>query len=348
MKLVLSVFFMTAGTAGAGLNVPMQHGDSITTCADAHPTAIYRMRPGCTEWMVRKGKKFFVSYNSRGLRDKDYPPEKKPGAKRVLVSGPSLMFAPGLQERDTPVRVFERILKQRKLSVEAINGGIDGYSTLQIAARMKEFLDAYRPDHVFLMFGSAWIKDTMYFGNSEVGESAVSTKDAAAFIYEPGFPDRIRSFVLRHKLEQTYRTWVYMGRRAWLSFRCKLAAEESGQAACLLGDSLMLLSLMKKWASASNAKFTILLFPNNLTNNAVTHPDWDLGLARIFEAITPGIVLPFHGVTQSLDRKGLAYLVLKPGAQRNTLPGDYHFNEAGAAMFARDLADQTQAFFRAQ
>jgi lysophospholipase L1-like esterase len=94
-----------------------------------------------------------VHFNSKGLRDQEYPYEKRPGTFRVLVLGDSFVEGYSVAAADLVSEVLEIELKATRLGphIEVINGGTSGYSTDQEFLFYREEGMKYRPDLVILM-----------------------------------------------------------------------------------------------------------------------------------------------------------------------------------------------------
>ncbi len=88
-----------------------------------------------------------VATSSRGLRDREYQPEKKEGVKRVMALGDSFVFGWGVENAE----VFTEVLEDRWLkNAEVWNLGVSGYSVDQMTARLKKDGLPYAPDVVMM------------------------------------------------------------------------------------------------------------------------------------------------------------------------------------------------------
>ena len=72
-----------------------------------------------------------LSINSRGLRDREYPYQKPPGTKRILVLGDSYTWGYGVANEEIYTEVLEETLQQKYPHYEVINGGVSGWGTDQ-------------------------------------------------------------------------------------------------------------------------------------------------------------------------------------------------------------------------
>lgn len=90
-----------------------------------------------------------ITTNQWGFRGPEVPKEKPAGEMRVAFVGDSVTLGYGEEEETIFVRVFEqeaRSLVERR--VTALNFGIDGYATPQIARLLETRALAFEPDHV--------------------------------------------------------------------------------------------------------------------------------------------------------------------------------------------------------
>ncbi|HKQ60160.1 MAG TPA: GDSL-type esterase/lipase family protein [Candidatus Polarisedimenticolaceae bacterium] len=88
-----------------------------------------------------------VSINDQGLRDRDYPYERVPGKRRILVLGDSFAWGFGVEQPACFTELVERSLAD----VEVINAAVSGYSTDQELLWLVNEGLKYRPDVVLLL-----------------------------------------------------------------------------------------------------------------------------------------------------------------------------------------------------
>ncbi len=115
-----------------------------------------------TLWRLPRGRTIVwngarCSINSQGYRGEEFAPEKPPGLVRVYLSGDSSVFGDGVAFETTLGEVLSRRLKSLRPgpgTIEVINGGVPGFSTVQSIARMEESGWATRPD--ILVIANLW------------------------------------------------------------------------------------------------------------------------------------------------------------------------------------------------
>jgi hypothetical protein len=105
-------------------------------------------RPGQTGRIVFEKFNIGVSLNSQGLRDDEYPLERVPGKKRMLVLGDSFGWGVGVEHDE----IFVEVLEKRHPEWEIINGSQAGYGTDQEILLLEHRMIAFRPDIVLLIF----------------------------------------------------------------------------------------------------------------------------------------------------------------------------------------------------
>src|SRR5262245_52491237 len=75
-----------------GPRLPLVHSlTSIATFQTYHPVYGFFHRPGASGWIETPEFTSYVSFNSRGLREREIEPNKMTGAYRVLVLGDSFV-----------------------------------------------------------------------------------------------------------------------------------------------------------------------------------------------------------------------------------------------------------------
>ena len=87
-----------------------------------------------------------VEINAVGFRENDYPVERRPGVKRIVVLGDSYTFGVGVDFEETFHKRLERSLK----NTEVLNFGVPGYNTTNELATLREVAARYKPDLVIV------------------------------------------------------------------------------------------------------------------------------------------------------------------------------------------------------
>ena len=96
---------------------------------EPHPTLGWHHEPNKVGYWTIGNQRIPVRINSKGLRDKEYPYEKKEGIFRILVLGDSFTEAFQVPLNDSFCKVLERLLNQGNRHFEVINAGIGGVGT---------------------------------------------------------------------------------------------------------------------------------------------------------------------------------------------------------------------------
>lgn len=110
----------------------------------------YTLRPGFRGREIAPWREFDVEVrvDGRGLRDHAHVAPERP---RVLVLGDSMSFGEGVGAEDSWPAVLEHAL-----GVRVYDGGVPGYGSPQMRARMATLLPALRPDLVLVALSPHW------------------------------------------------------------------------------------------------------------------------------------------------------------------------------------------------
>jgi lysophospholipase L1-like esterase len=93
-----------------------------------------------------------LSINSRGLRGHEYPYEKPPGVRRILVLGDSYIWGYGVADHEVLTEVLEERLRKASGPYEVLNAGVSGWGNDQEYLFLKDEGFKYAPDVVVLAF----------------------------------------------------------------------------------------------------------------------------------------------------------------------------------------------------
>ncbi len=118
------------------------------TVASTNPTLKWEYRPNAKS---TEGAGTTIHTNRYGFRGVDYPtPEKPANTFRTAFVGDSVTLGLDVDEPNTFVRKFEAYANQISTGVErqALNFGIDGYNTVQIAELLSTKAIPFQPDEV--------------------------------------------------------------------------------------------------------------------------------------------------------------------------------------------------------
>jgi lysophospholipase L1-like esterase len=114
------------------------------------PVAGYTLRPGFHGWEIAREHEFDVpiGVDARGLREQPHPAPPQPV---VLAIGDSMTFGEGVPADRSYSAVIER-----EAGVRVENGGVPGYSSRQMVARLRRFLPELRPAVVVMTLSPLW------------------------------------------------------------------------------------------------------------------------------------------------------------------------------------------------
>jgi hypothetical protein len=130
-----------------------------------------------------------VRINSKGLRDKEYPYEKKKGIFRILILGDSFTEAFQVPLKDTFCKVLERRLNAKANSFEVINAGFGGVGTDYEVLVFRHEGYKYNPDLVLLAFFPNDIYDNYK------SESILDDKNSSLYYEDGGLFVRLKQFL---------------------------------------------------------------------------------------------------------------------------------------------------------
>jgi hypothetical protein len=110
----------------------------------------YTLRPGFQGREIAPGGEFDVvaAIDGRGLRDH---PHTAPARPVILALGDSMTFGEGVPADRTWSANLERAS-----GIRVENGGVPGYSTLQMEGRARRLIPRLRPDLVLVTFSPRW------------------------------------------------------------------------------------------------------------------------------------------------------------------------------------------------
>ena len=119
---------------------------------DRDSRLMWRFHPGITT-SSRVFSNLDYSINSSGMRGPDV--SEKSDTYRIIALGNSCTFGWGVTYKDTWVHRLQVLLNEQlpDRTVELINAGVPGYSSLQGKRYLSDDLSALRPDMILVMFG---------------------------------------------------------------------------------------------------------------------------------------------------------------------------------------------------
>lgn len=141
----------------------------------ADPVSGYTLRPGFQGEEVAQSKEFDVpvAIDGQGLRAQPHPAPPQP---RILVVGDSMTFGEGVPADSTYSAVLERTL-----GVRVDNAGVPGYSSAQMAGRLRRYLPLLHPKVVVMTLSPTW----------DLGRCASPFVYKGGYIVGQGYVDRL-------------------------------------------------------------------------------------------------------------------------------------------------------------
>jgi len=135
----------------------------------------YTLRPGFQGREIAQSKEFDVpvAIDGQGLRAQ---PHTAPPRPRVLALGDSMTFGEGVPADSTWPAVLERTL-----GVRVDNAGVPGYSSAQMAGRLRRYLPLLQPRVVVMLLSPTW----------DLGRCASPFVYKGGYIVGQGYVDRL-------------------------------------------------------------------------------------------------------------------------------------------------------------
>ena len=315
-------------------------GKNTRVCLEFGVGGYHRFKPNCSGWTQYAGKKVFMSYNSLGLRDREYSKKAAAGVKRILVLGSSSVEGLVLDEKKSPPRQLEKILRKQKMKVEVINAALEGYFTVLNSIRLSKYLDAYSPDFVLVelpRFASVFT-DMLIADDYLIKVNNTPTRlrqDLDVYL-----PSGVANFLAERGYSNDLLTFNMALGRLLLSWKIKLAAstEQKNKYAFAAADDAF--KYMERISKSRNAKFLVFFYDMPITNQYNLPPDWNVAMAKFFDFFTPKIEVSSAEIEKNLDGNLIPKIRLSfvNDEKPVTVSGDYHFNERGATRWAEELS----------
>ena len=166
-------------------------GFSFPSFVRRDPDLGWSLRPNQEGWTRNEGGRIYLKISSSGLRDIEHSKDKPPDTFRVAILGDSYAEAAQVQMDQTFWAIMGRRLAAcpsiSPKKIEAINFGVDGYSTGQELLTLRDKVWDYSPDMVVLLFTPS---------NDVTDNSPILAveKDKPFFIYREGKLETDTSF----------------------------------------------------------------------------------------------------------------------------------------------------------
>lgn len=310
-----------------------------TPCITVPPGREHRAKPGCAGISTVGQMSAPMSFNSLGLRDKEYSAKPPKGVFRILMLGSSTALGVAVKEQNTLPRQLESVLRERKTKIEVINGATVGYCAIQTALRLRELLDAYHPSLVLFdypygncpIFDGAW-NDRVTFEN---GAPVSLDRVPFRFLSESG-----RAYIYRNEnLFFALLTALDQVKKIAFSWKAILSHTEEARARAFLGPSLHFLDFMRRESEQRGARFAVTTHSMAIFTQSIPGGFNQL----IVQLLSPFIVSP--GLSKDVffnTLRGGGVQVLGPfNVDKQTLiPGDEHFSDEGYRTLSRMIAEE--------
>jgi hypothetical protein len=293
----------------------------------------WAQRPGQEGWFETPQFRTYVRINQQGLRDGEHTYERSDGRPRILVLGDSFAWGYGVDEAE---RFSERL--EAALGVEAINAGVSGYSTDQELLWYRDEGVKYDVDLVILVMTGNDVGDVyrplvsnIYHKPRYVLEDGHLTLESYPVPQTSGLDRFVYHLSQRSSL-------AYLSIQRLFDLRAMLAASREGtaHASTAVADvepseesfalTIALLNEIRASAHSQDARFLIVA-----TNHWWNSPTQATYLDLVTALAAHGFPVLDVEAMLGFDRESML------------IPGDGHWNEAGHAFVAAQIADAIMA-----
>ncbi len=348
-----------------GPRLPLVHSlTSIATFQTYHPVYGFFHRAGAAGWIETPEFTTYVSFNSRGLREREIAPDKPAGTYRVLVLGDSFVEGAQVPAEDTLTRRLEEILSDQMSGrpVQVINAGNAGFGTAQELLFLEHDGVTYAPDLVVLVY---FIDNDLPDNGYRVArDRKLDTTRRPFFVPDgqggitlrPGAappPDQfagvrqllrrtvsynlIENFLLWHEAREQEQAQIGKNRPTYLT-----NPPDEWEEAWWVTEQL--LGRVQQRSSEMGAEFVVVAAPSYFQVNADAWR-WLVG-GDTRERNRYEVDVPNRRLAQIAERQGLRLLDLLPATQPVQdsggalyFPADGHWTSAGHAFAAGQIAD---------
>ncbi len=148
------------------------------------PWGIRRNEPGAVYRHKSADVNVWFHINGEGMRaDRDYPPRKPTGVRRIVSLGDSFTIGYEVEGEETFYSVLEARLRAAGRSVEVLNAGVSGFGSAEECVYLERELFGYEPDLVLVSFYQNDLVDNV---RSDLFRLADGKLVAGAESYVPG------------------------------------------------------------------------------------------------------------------------------------------------------------------
>jgi lysophospholipase L1-like esterase len=159
-----------------------------------------------------------ISTNSAGMRGlREYPVERVPGKRRILVLGDSFTFGYGVNDDEVVSAVLEDLLNERaSASAEVLNLAVSGFGQAEELVTWENRGKAYRPDVVVLFYFENDIGNNAVSGLYQTGPDGLPVRTGASFLPGSSLQERLFDFPPTR--------WLFEHSEAWNLVRNRLSS----------------------------------------------------------------------------------------------------------------------------
>ena len=280
----------------------------------------WKLAPNAHRRYAKEAQPYYITINSKGLRDVEHSYDKPPGIFRIVVIGDSFVFGAGGVE---PSKRFSDILQASTKNTEVINMGVPAYGTDQEYLYLATEGLKYHPDLVLLCaFYNDFSESFSTLNPSNGRPKGYLSLDGGQLVFHP--PE----FSIFYRLAQ--HSYLLGLADLELSKVSRAYDQAVRRGHGVLDADARMATFKQLFASAADlcrqhgAAFVLVYLPFQAQYQA-----WIIQQVMDELAATRGI--------KTLDL--METMKLANRAKRAYLPNDIHFNEYGHEVAAKALLD---------
>jgi lysophospholipase L1-like esterase len=302
------------GLRVVGLGHPYYSAPELYRPSD-DPRVLFEPRPGFDGF----SEGVWLTTNSRGLRERELPPAKPAGTRRVVFLGDSVTFGAGVKDNEPFPRLLEELVNGNGAAgpIETVNTGVVGYNTIQELARLEQAGLPYQPDVVVLTFVVNDLLETFTIFDHQY--------EPTGLLAGPKIWLRRNSHLYRFVQQMYWRLGQELR-------RAREGPSEPLRKRDRVDERLATLAEIVRTTRASGARFLLVLYPDNLSDPVSPGPSGErLTVREELERFAAREQVPLFDLTLALGD------VRDPRAREYRLREDPHPSPEGHRVIAEAL-----------
>lgn len=347
-----AVVLLLLGRAGYFLLFPANSsiyfaGTEAPCVAPAGRLKEYHFKPNCSGIGRAGARNAPMSFNSEGLRDRDYGPSPSKGVYRVLIFGASNVLGIGLPEESTLPRLLESDLRKLlKKKVEVINAATNGYCTWQTAFKARALIRRYRPNLVLHNVGvpNCFLYDWIWDGRIVFKEGGEPVGIDRALYPADSLLSVLNSWYFHPSVFFKLHTAHEMTRRVVAAWKLKLKSPED-RISILTESTKRALEYLNRASREEGAFYIAFFHPARqpIVNQFLPYV-MSAGLARMISSFEPEVSVPHSRLWSHFMQGNVPIMNLKTFIFEHEID-DGHLTMSSTRDWSKQLAAALKASF---